>query len=61
MECATPLCGGTHGIKRDVGGISSRARPDPIPNSEVKTAWANDSLAHASAKVGSCPIMISPP
>ena len=61
MECVIRLRRRTHGIKRDVGGISSRARPDPIPNSEVKTAWANDSLAHASAKVGSCPIMINSP
>jgi hypothetical protein len=29
--------------------------PDPIPNSEVKRGRADDSLAHASAKVGSCP------
>ena len=43
-------------IKSDVGGISSRARPDPIPNSEVKTAWANDSHTHVCAKVGGCPL-----
>ena len=33
------------------------ALPDPIPNSEVKRCRADDSLAHASAKVGSCPYM----
>ncbi len=31
--------------------------PDPIPNSEVKHARANDTLAHASGKVGGCPFM----
>ena len=47
-------------MKSDVGGISSRARPDPIPNSEVKTAWANDSHTHVCAKVGGCPLYIRP-
>jgi hypothetical protein len=32
--------------------------PDPFPNSEVKRGRADDSLAHASAKVGSCPFML---
>ena len=59
MECVIRLRRRTHGIKRDVGGISSRARPDPIPNSEVKTAWANDSHTHVCAKVGGCPTMLS--
>lgn len=34
--------------------------PDPISNSEVKRGRADDSLAHASAKVGSCPFMLKP-
>ncbi len=36
------------------GGIYGAVRPDPIPNSAVKRIRADDSLAHASAKVGSC-------
>lgn len=32
--------------------------PDPFPNSEVKRGRADDSLVHASAKVGSCPFML---
>ncbi len=43
------------------GGISSVVLPDPIPNSEVKRAWADDSPTHVGAKVGSCPFMINPP
>ena len=43
-------------LKIFMGGIYGWVRPDPFPNSEVKTACANDSLAHASAKVGSCPL-----
>lgn len=31
--------------------------PDPFPNSEVKRGRADDSLAFASAKVGSCPFI----
>ncbi len=42
------------GIKYDEGGISSAALPDPIPNSEVKRARANDSHTHVCAKVGGC-------
>lgn len=34
--------------------------PDPIPNSEVKHAWADDTLAYASRKVGSCPLIRDP-
>ena len=43
------------------GGIYGRALPDPIPNSEVKTVRANDTLSHDSGKVGSRPLMINPP
>ena len=39
------------------GGIYDAVLPDPFPNSEVKRVRANDSLAHASAKVGSCPLI----
>lgn len=35
--------------------------PDPISNSEVKRGRADDSLVHASAKVGSCPFIIKTP
>ena len=38
-----------------LGGIYGTELPDPIPNSEVKRVCADDSLVHASAKVGSCP------
>ncbi len=38
------------------GGIYAAVLPDPIPNSEVKRSGADDSLVHASAKVGSCPL-----
>ncbi len=31
--------------------------PDPIPNSEVKHARANDSPTHVGAKVGGCPLI----
>lgn len=34
--------------------------PDPFPNSEVKRGRADDSLVHASAKVGSCPFIKKP-
>lgn len=43
------------------GGIYDAVLPDPIPNSEVKRVRANDSLAHASAKVGSCPLCKNSP
>ena len=47
-----------HEIKGDEeGGISSVVLPDPIPNSEVKHAWADDTLTHVRGKVGSCPSM----
>ncbi len=35
--------------------------PDPIPNSEVKHAWANDSPTHVGAKVGGCPLINTSP
>lgn len=37
-----------------LGGIYDAVRPDPFPNSVVKRVRADDSLVHASAKVGSC-------
>lgn len=43
-------------ISSGVGDIYGVALPDPFPNSEVKHACAHDSLAHASAKVGSRPL-----
>jgi hypothetical protein len=48
--------GRTSEIKSDVGGSYGMERPDLFPNSAVKHARADDSLAHASAKVGSCPL-----
>ena len=36
------------------GGYSERVPPDPIPNSEVKTLCADDSVAASHAKVGHC-------
>ena len=44
-----------------LGGMYGAVLPDPIPNSEVKRARADDSTAHAVAKVGSCPFMIDLP
>lgn len=46
--------------KLTLGGIYGGARPDPIPNSAVKTARANDTLVHASGKVGNCPLYKRP-
>lgn len=46
-------------MKLDKGGIYGLVRPDPIPNSEVKLARADDSPTHVGAKVGSCPFMLS--
>jgi bifunctional UDP-N-acetylglucosamine pyrophosphorylase / glucosamine-1-phosphate N-acetyltransferase len=43
-----------------LGGMYAAELPDPIPNSEVKRGRADDSLVHASAKVGSCPFMGKP-
>lgn len=43
------------------GDIYGVVLPDPIPNSEVKHARADDSTAHAAAKVGSCPLVLKPP
>lgn len=43
----------------DKGGIYGLVRPDPIPNSEVKLARADDSPTHVGAKVGSCPFMLN--
>ena len=40
-----------------MGGIYGWVRPDPFPNSEVKTACANDSPTHVGAKVGSHPVI----
>ena len=40
-----------------MGGISGVVLPDPIPNSEVKRAWADDSYGFYLAKVGSCPLI----
>ena len=36
------------------GGNSEWEPPDPIPNSEVKTLCADDSVAASYAKVGHC-------
>jgi hypothetical protein len=36
------------------GGYSEWEPPDPIPNSEVKTLCADDSVAASHAKVGHC-------
>ncbi len=41
-----------------LGGMYAAELPDPISNSEVKRGRADDSLVHASAKVGSCPFML---
>ena len=43
------------------GGIYAAVLPDPISNSEVKRGCANDSPAHAGAKVGSCPLTKNSP
>ncbi len=43
-----------------VGDIYGWVRPDPFPNSEVKTACANDTTAHAVGKVGSRPLKKDP-
>lgn len=40
----------------ELGGLYGSVLPDPIPNSEVKGARADDTLAFASGKVGSCPL-----
>ena len=40
---------------QQLGGIYAVELPDPFSNSEVKRGCADDSLVHASAKVGSCP------
>lgn len=42
----------------DRGSIYGVARPDPFPNSVVKRARADDSLAYVSAKVGSCRLYV---
>src|SRR3972149_9225825 len=42
------------GVKGLPGGHSEREPPDPIPNSEVKTLSADDSLGSPHAKVGHC-------
>ena len=40
------------------GDYSERVPPDPIPNSEVKTFCADDSVGF-HAKVGHCQVLIS--
>jgi hypothetical protein len=47
-------------LKIFMGGIYGWVRPDPFPNSEVKTACANDSPTHVGAKVGSRPLYKKP-
>ena len=47
-------------IKDDEGGIYGVVLPDPIPNSEVKRARADDTAMHVVGKVGSRPLMIEP-
>lgn len=47
-------------MSQRLGGMYAAELPDPFPNSEVKRGRADDSLAHASAKVGSCPFMMKP-
>lgn len=42
-------------VSQRLGGMYAAELPDPISNSEVKRGRADDSLVHASAKVGSCP------
>ena len=43
------------------GGHSEREPPDPIPNSEVKTLSADDSLGSPHVKVGHCRASIANP
>lgn len=43
------------------GGIYGAVLPDPFSNSEVKRSRADDSPAHAGAKVGSCPLSKNSP
>lgn len=52
-----PICSPEQVVSRRLGGMYAVALPDPISNSEVKRGRADDSLVHASAKVGSCPFM----
>ena len=47
-------------MSQRLGGMYAMELPDPISNSEVKCSRADDSLAHASAKVGSCPFIKKP-
>ena len=47
-----------HAIKNDDGGIYGAVLPDPIPNSELKSARADDTAMHVVGKVGSRPLMI---
>lgn len=42
------------------GGHSEREPPDPIPNSEVKTLSADDSVGFPHVKVGHCQALIQP-
>ncbi len=41
------------------GGHSERVPPDPIPNSEVKTLSADDSVGSPHAKVGHCQVFLN--
>jgi hypothetical protein len=43
------------------GSHSERVPPDTIPNSEVKTLSADDSVGSPYAKVGHCQVLISKP
>ena len=43
------------------GGHSEREPPDPIPNSEVKTFRADDSVGLPHVKVGHCQAPIPTP
>ena len=41
-------------VERFPGSLSGREPPDPIPNSEVKTPSADDSVRSPHVKVGHC-------
>ena len=48
-------------VKGLPGGHSEREPPDPIPNSEVKTLSADDSVVFRHVKVGHCQAFNSKP
>ena len=51
-----------HGDKNGLpGGYSEREPPDPIPNSEVKTLSADDSVGSPHVKVGHCQVLYAKP